>query len=109
MTKINLIFFKLDFSYKKNQVFQQMTDGDSHWNFAFFISLSISSTFFFSFTDLTDQDDHVAMDYMRSCPSPNKLFPESVRRPLREYVTGVCPRVSNSKRLRALDFQVNKK
>lgn len=42
---------------------------------------------------------------MRSCPSPNKLFPETVRRPLRDLVTGVCPRISNSKRLRALDFQ----
>lgn len=59
-----------------------------------------------SFTDFTDQDDHLAMDYMRSCPSPNKLFPETVRRPLRDLVTGVCPRISNSKRLRALDFQV---
>ncbi|KAJ6634826.1 ER degradation-enhancing alpha-mannosidase-like protein 3 [Pseudolycoriella hygida] len=55
--------------------------------------------------DFNDQDDHVAMDYMRSCPSPNKLFPETVRRPLRDLVTGVCPRISNSKRLRALDFQ----
>lgn len=61
------------------------------------------------FADITDQDDHVAMDYMRSCPSPNKLFPENVRRPLRDLVTGVCPRISNSKRLRALDFQVTGK
>ncbi|XP_037037470.1 ER degradation-enhancing alpha-mannosidase-like protein 3 [Bradysia coprophila] len=56
-------------------------------------------------SEVIDQDDHVAMDYMRSCPSPNKLFPETVRRPLRDLVTGVCPRISNSKRLRALDFQ----
>ncbi|KAG4077628.1 hypothetical protein HA402_008888 [Bradysia odoriphaga] len=56
-------------------------------------------------SETIDQDDHVAMDYMRSCPSPNKLFPETVRRPLRDLVTGVCPRISNSKRLRALDFQ----
>ena len=47
------------------------------------------------------------MDYMRTCPSPNKLFPETVRRPLRDLVTGVCPRVSSAKRLRAHDFQAS--
>lgn len=55
-----------------------------------------------------DQDDQVHMlDYMRSCPSPNKLFPETVRRPLRDLVTGVCPRISSAKRLRAADFQAS--
>uniref|UniRef100_A0A2M4A9I8 alpha-1,2-Mannosidase n=1 Tax=Anopheles triannulatus TaxID=58253 RepID=A0A2M4A9I8_9DIPT len=55
-----------------------------------------------------DQEDQVQMlDYMRSCPSPNKLFPETVRRPLRDLVTGVCPRISSPKRLRASDFQAS--
>uniref|UniRef100_A0A2M3YZG3 alpha-1,2-Mannosidase n=1 Tax=Anopheles braziliensis TaxID=58242 RepID=A0A2M3YZG3_9DIPT len=55
-----------------------------------------------------DQEDQVHMlDYMRSCPSPNKLFPETVRRPLRDLVTGVCPRISSPKRLRASDFQAS--
>lgn len=53
-----------------------------------------------------ETDDDNVMDFMRTCPSPNKLFPETVRRPLRDYITGVCPRVSNSNRLRAHDFQV---
>lgn len=59
------------------------------------------------YVDYKDQDDHHVMDYMRSCPSPNKLFPETVRRPLRDLVTGVCPRISNSKRLKAIEFQVS--
>lgn len=57
-------------------------------------------------TELHDPDDPPGMDYMRSCPSPNKLFPESVRRPLRDLVTGVCPRVPRTKHLRATEFQV---
>lgn len=57
--------------------------------------------------DYKDQEDHHALDFMRSCPSPNKLFPEKVRRPLRDLVTGVCPRISSSKRLRAFDFQAS--
>lgn len=57
--------------------------------------------------DFADGDDGVeTMDFMRTCPSPNKLFPETVRRPLRDLVSGVCPRISNSERLRAYDFQV---
>lgn len=47
------------------------------------------------------------MDFMRSCPSPNKLFPENVRRPLRDLVSGICPRISNTNRLRASDFQAS--
>lgn len=44
---------------------------------------------------------------MRTCPSSNKLFPEKVRQPLRNFITGSCPRTPNIKRLRALDFQSN--
>lgn len=58
-------------------------------------------------TEYKDLDDNNDLDYMRSCPSPNKLFPETVRRPLRDLVTGVCPRISNAKRLRAIEFQAS--
>lgn len=54
-----------------------------------------------------DEDDNNMMDFMRSCPSPNKLFPENVRRPLRDLVSGICPRISNTNRLRATDFQAS--
>lgn len=54
-----------------------------------------------------DPDDSTpVVDYARTCPSPNKLFPESVRRPLRDLVAGVCPRHPHTKRLHANDFQV---
>uniref|UniRef100_A0A6B2EDQ8 alpha-1,2-Mannosidase n=1 Tax=Phlebotomus kandelakii TaxID=1109342 RepID=A0A6B2EDQ8_9DIPT len=63
------------------------------------------------FTNVTsnfkDEDDYHMLDFMRSCPSPNKLFPNTVRRPIRDLVTGICPRVSSNKRLRAQDFQVS--
>jgi ER degradation enhancer, mannosidase alpha-like 3 len=58
-----------------------------------------------------DDEDSYAMDldFMRSCPSPNKLFPETVRRPLRDLVSASCPRVGggHSNRLRATEFQAN--
>lgn len=47
------------------------------------------------------------MDFMRSCPSSNKLFPEKVRKPLRNLMTGSCLRTSTTERLRALDFQAS--
>lgn len=58
-------------------------------------------------------DELHGLDYMRSCPSSNKLFPEKFRRSMRNMVTtgsSSCPRSSlssSSKRLRALDFQAN--
>ncbi|XP_055594494.1 ER degradation-enhancing alpha-mannosidase-like protein 3 [Uranotaenia lowii] len=58
-------------------------------------------------SNVRDQEDGQTLDFMRSCPSPNKLFPETVRRPLRDLVTGVCPRISSAKRLRAADFQAS--
>ncbi|XP_059621126.1 ER degradation-enhancing alpha-mannosidase-like protein 3 [Phlebotomus argentipes] len=58
-------------------------------------------------TDFKDEDEYHMLDFMRSCPSPNKLFPNTVRRPIRDLVTGICPRVSSNKRLRAQDFQVS--
>lgn len=61
-----------------------------------------------------DDDQYPATNFNRQCPSPNKLFPTNVRRPIRELVTGTCPRVSatgttntNQRRLRAQDFQAS--
>lgn len=48
-----------------------------------------------------------AMNYMRSCPSPKSLFPETVRKPLRDLVSGVCPRTASAKRISALEFRVS--
>lgn len=52
-------------------------------------------------------DEHNVLDFMRTCPSSNKLFPEKVRKPLRNFITGSCPRSTNGKRLSALDFQAS--
>ena len=46
------------------------------------------------------------MEYARTCPNTLHLFPESVRRPLRNLVDGVCPRRSASRKLHASEFQV---
>ncbi|CRL00773.1 CLUMA_CG014027, isoform A [Clunio marinus] len=55
-----------------------------------------------------DEDlNSIELDFMRSCPSPNKLFPETVRRPLRDLVSATCPRVTNNNRLRASEFQAS--
>lgn len=48
------------------------------------------------------------MNYMRTCPSPKHLFPETVRKPLRDLVSGVCPRTASAKRISALEFRVSK-
>lgn len=42
----------------------------------------------------------------RTCPNTQHLFPEKVRRPLRNLVDGVCPRKEFKRRLKAVDFQV---
>ncbi|XP_017023932.1 ER degradation-enhancing alpha-mannosidase-like protein 3 [Drosophila kikkawai] len=52
-------------------------------------------------------DEHNVLDFMRTCPSSNKLFPEKVRKPLRNFITGSCPRNNGGKRLSALDFQAS--
>jgi mannosidase alpha-like ER degradation enhancer 3 len=48
------------------------------------------------------------MEYARSCPNTLHLFPESVRRPLRNLVDGVCPRRPTHRKLYASEFQVCK-
>lgn len=54
-----------------------------------------------------DSDDQIqTMNYMRSCPSPKHLFPETVRKPMKDLVSGVCPRSPNSKRISAIEFRV---
>lgn len=58
-------------------------------------------------TDAKEEVDDQAMNYMRSCPSPKHLFPETVRKPLKDLVSGVCPRSPNSKRISAIEFRVS--
>jgi len=38
---------------------------------------------------------------------PSGLFPEKVRKPLRNFISGSCPRTTAGKRLSALDFQAS--
>jgi mannosidase alpha-like ER degradation enhancer 3 len=45
-------------------------------------------------------------EYARMCPNTLHLLPESVRRPLRNLVDGVCPRRSANRKLHASEFQV---
>lgn len=47
------------------------------------------------------------MNYMRSCPSPKHLFPETVRKPLKNLVSGVCPRTSSATRVSAFEFRAS--
>lgn len=56
--------------------------------------------------DDSDEEVH-SMNYMRTCPSPKHLFPETVRKPLKDLVSGVCPRTPNSKRISAIEFRVS--
>lgn len=44
--------------------------------------------------------------FKKSCPSPKSLFPESIRKPLREAINQVCPRTASAKRISALEFRV---
>ncbi|XP_046389627.1 ER degradation-enhancing alpha-mannosidase-like protein 3 [Ischnura elegans] len=41
----------------------------------------------------------------RSCPNTLHLFPESVRRPLRNLVDGICPKSTAQRKLRASEYQ----
>lgn len=54
-----------------------------------------------------DENVLTSMNYMRSCPSPKHLFPETVRKPLRDLISGVCPRTASVKRISALEFRVS--
>lgn len=62
---------------------------------------------YFSLEGFRQSEEHNVLDFMRTCPSSNKLFPEKVRKPLRNFFTGLCPRMPAAKRLRALDFQAS--
>ncbi|XP_017471180.1 PREDICTED: ER degradation-enhancing alpha-mannosidase-like protein 3, partial [Rhagoletis zephyria] len=56
---------------------------------------------------LRQTDEHNVLDFMRTCPNSNKFFPEKLRKPLRNLISGSCPRVPTGKRLRALEFQAS--
>ncbi|KAF4522599.1 hypothetical protein B566_EDAN003579 [Ephemera danica] len=54
-------------------------------------------------TESRDSDD---LQFSRTCPNTLHLFPESVRRPLKNMVNGICPRRSARRKLHAVQFQV---
>lgn len=49
----------------------------------------------------------LTMNYMRSCPSSKHLFPETVRKPLKDLVSGVCPRTPSTKHISEIEFRVS--
>lgn len=53
--------------------------------------------------DLDDTDDS---SFGRMCPSTVHLLPDSLRKPLRNMVDGICPK-KNRRRLTAAEFQVS--
>lgn len=65
----------------------------------------------FSFSDSFEKSSEqiltMNLDYMRSCPNPKHLFPETVRKPLKNLVSGVCPRTSSATRVSALEFRAS--
>ncbi|XP_049786542.1 ER degradation-enhancing alpha-mannosidase-like protein 3 [Schistocerca cancellata] len=44
-------------------------------------------------------------EFARSCPNMLHLFPASLRKPLQDMVSGVCPRRQFNRKLRAQEFQ----
>ncbi|XP_045465028.1 ER degradation-enhancing alpha-mannosidase-like protein 3 [Harmonia axyridis] len=46
-------------------------------------------------------------EYSRSCPNTLQLFPESLRKPLKNMVDEVCPRGKSKKRLLASEFSAS--
>lgn len=64
--------------------------------------LSIASSLDLNGVDLSGDD----LPDARVCPNMQHLFPEKVRRPLRNLVDGVCPRKELKRRLKAVDFQM---
>lgn len=56
---------------------------------------------------MVDDDDLDDSEFSRSCPNSLHLFPESVRKPLKNMVDGVCPRRLSRRRLTAQEFKVS--
>lgn len=54
-----------------------------------------------------DDDELDDSEFSRSCPNSLHLFPETVRKPLKNMVDGVCPRRTTKRRLTAQEFQVS--
>lgn len=64
--------------------------------------LNIANSIDLNGSDLSGDD----LPDARTCPNIQHLFPEKVRRPLRNLVDGVCPRKELKRRLKAVDFQM---
>nr|CAD7438420.1 unnamed protein product [Timema bartmani] len=72
------------------------------------LPLSLARDSNFSVVTISEQGDLYfddEMEFARSCPNTLHLFPETVRRPLRNMVNGVCPRKIMKRKLHASDFQ----
>nr|CAD7393192.1 unnamed protein product [Timema cristinae] len=72
------------------------------------LPLSLARDSNFSVVAISEQGDLYfddEMEFARSCPNTLHLFPETVRRPLRNMVNGVCPRKLMKRKLHASDFQ----
>ncbi|KAF5277097.1 hypothetical protein FQA39_LY06335 [Lamprigera yunnana] len=52
-------------------------------------------------------DDIDDSEFARTCPNIKLLFPESVRKPLKNMVDGVCPRRLTKRKLTATEFSVS--
>lgn len=70
------------------------------------LTLAHSRTNFTVFP-MQDQEDEEIGELAQSCPSSLHLFPESVRKPLKNMVDGVCPRHTTQRKLLASQFQSN--
>lgn len=54
--------------------------------------------------NLDELDDY---EFARICPNTLQLFPESVRKPLRNMVDGICPSRSGKRKLTATEFSAS--
>lgn len=76
---------------------------------AHLLPLSLARNSNYTVVTITEQQEmrraEADMEYARTCPNTLHLFPESVRRPLRNLVDGVCPRRSANRKLHASEFQ----
>lgn len=52
-------------------------------------------------------DEDFEDQFARTCPSTLQLFPESVRKPLRNMVSGMCPRRIGKRKLTAIEFSAS--
>nr|XP_022908380.1 ER degradation-enhancing alpha-mannosidase-like protein 3 [Onthophagus taurus] len=69
------------------------------------LPLSLSS--YKNNTLIEEETEDYYYEYARICPNSLTLFPESVRKPLRNMVDGMCPRRIGKRRLTAAEFSAS--